>query len=108
MLLGNSGGGSLLGFYQSQASRLGSERLTSTPSGERIDLTEEDMPQADLFVAVAAHLGEGRFMLNVLDPAVVDEQHPLVSDPAWDMYGESNGYRPYPEPSRYDPGWVAA
>jgi hypothetical protein len=108
VLLGNSGGGSLLAFYQSQASRAPGERLTSTPGGEPVDLTQEEMPAGDLYIAVAAHLGEGRFMLNVLDPAVVDEHDPLAVDPAWDMYNTSNGYRPFPEPSSYDSEWVAA
>ena len=107
MLLGNSGGGSLLGFYQSQASRAPSERLRSTPGGEPVDLTAEVMPEGDLYVAVAAHLGEGRFMLNVIDPAVVDEADPTLSDPAWDMYNPANGYRPFPEPSSYDKTWLA-
>ena len=108
VLLGNSGGGSLLGFYQSQASRAPSERLTRTPGGERIDLTAEVMPQGDLYIAVAAHLGEGRFMLNVIDPSVVDEHDPLATDPAWDMYNAVYGYRPFPAPSTYDAEWLAA
>ncbi|MEJ5222754.1 MAG: hypothetical protein WHT63_12195, partial [Tepidiforma sp.] len=107
MLLGNSGGGSLLAFYQSQASRTAAERLSSTPSGEPIDLASEQMPPGDLYIAVAAHLGEGRFMLNVLDPSVTNESDPASYDPAWDMYNPENGYRPYPEPSRYDPAWLA-
>src|SRR3990172_1512734 len=107
VLLGNSGGGSLLGFFQSQASRAPGERLTRTPGGEPIDLTHEVMPAGDLYISVAAHLGEGRFMLNVLDPAVVDEQDPLAVDPGWDMYASANGYRPFPEPSTYDKGWLA-
>lgn len=108
ILLGNSGGGSLLGFYQSQASRRPRARLTTTPGGERIDLTAEVMPQGDLYIAVAAHLGEGRFMLNVLDPAVTDEHDPIATDPAWDMYDARNGYRPFPQPSVYDRDWLAA
>lgn len=107
VLLGNSGGGSLLAFYQSQASRPAAERLSSTPSGEPIDLASEQMPPGDLYIAVAAHLGEGRFMLNVLDPSVTNESDPASYDPAWDMYNPENGYRPYPEPSRYDPAWLA-
>jgi alpha-beta hydrolase superfamily lysophospholipase len=107
VLLGNSGGGSLLGFYQSQASRPVGDRLTTTPGGERIDLTVEVMPEGDVYIAVAAHLGEGRFMLNVLDPAVVDEHQPAATDPAWDMYNLANGYRPFPEPSAYDKAWLA-
>jgi len=108
VLMGNSGGGSLLGFYQSQASRPSGERLTTTPGGEPIDLSHETMPEADLYIAVAAHLGEGRFMLNVLDPAVVDENDPTATDPAWDMYNPANGYRPFPQPSSYDKDWLAA
>lgn len=107
VLLGNSGGGSLLGFYQSQASRPAGERLTSTPGGERVDLTAEEMPAGDAYIAAAAHLGEGRFMLNVIDPAVTDEADPLASDPAWDMYNPANGYRPFPQPSAYDARWLA-
>lgn len=108
VLLGNSGGGSLLSFYQSQAGRAPADRLTRTPGGERVDLTAEVMPEGDLYIAVAAHLGEGRFMLNVLDPSVVDEHDPLATDPAWDMYDARNGYLPFPEPSAYDPAWLAA
>src|SRR5438045_2587854 len=107
VLLGNSGGGSLLAFYQSQASRKPEERLSATPGGERIDLREEVMPEGDLYIAVAAHLGEGRFMLNVIDASVIDEGDPACSDPAWDMYNAANGYRPYPEASSYDRSWLA-
>jgi hypothetical protein len=106
VLLGNSGGGSLLGFYQSQASRAPGARLTRAPGGEPIDLTGERMPEGDLYIAVAAHLGEGRFMLNVLDPSVTDESDPASSEPEWDMYNPANGYRPFPEPSSYDESWL--
>jgi len=107
VLLGNSGGGSLLAFYQSQASRLPGERLASTPSGEPIDLASEQVPPGDLYIAVAAHLGEGRFMLNVLDPSVTNESDPASYDPRWDMYNPDNGYRPFPDASSYDPAWLA-
>jgi pimeloyl-ACP methyl ester carboxylesterase len=107
VLLGNSGGGSLLSFYQSQASRKPEERLTMTPGGERIDLRAEVMPEGDAYIAVAAHLGEGRFMLNVIDPSVVDEGDPASTDSAWDMYNGANGYRAYPLASTYDRAWLA-
>jgi pimeloyl-ACP methyl ester carboxylesterase len=107
VLLGNSGGGSLLGFYQSQASRPPAERLAQAPGGEPVDLSHETMPEGDLYIAVAAHLGEGRFMLNVLDPSVVDEHDPALVDPDYDMYDPRNGYRPWPQPSSYDRAWLA-
>ncbi|MGE3075739.1 MAG: alpha/beta hydrolase family protein [Dehalococcoidia bacterium] len=106
ILLGNSGGGSLLGFYQSQASKAPDDRLKMTPGGEAIDLSSEVMPEGDLYIAVAAHLGEGRFMLNVLDPSVVDEHDPTAVDPEWDMYNPANGYKPYPAASTYDREWL--
>ncbi len=106
VLLGNSGGGSLLAFYQSQAARKPADRLTSTPGGERIDLTDEDMPEGDAYIAVAAHLGEGRFLLNTIDPSVIDESDPTSCDAAWDMYNPANGYRPFPQPSTYDRAWL--
>jgi pimeloyl-ACP methyl ester carboxylesterase len=108
VLFGNSGGGSLLSFYQSQAGRGPGERLTATPGGEPVNLLEEEMPAGDLLVIVAAHLGEGRFMLNVLDPSVTDELDPHSYDPDWDMYNPANGYRPFPEPASYDRAWLAA
>lgn len=105
VLLGNSGGGSLFAFYQAQAAKAAGERLSATPWGEPIDLAGELMPRSDLYIAVAAHLGEGEFLLNTLDPAVIDEDQPELSDPAWDMYNPANGYRPYPEPSHYELTW---
>ncbi|MEO6397149.1 MAG: alpha/beta hydrolase [Tepidiformaceae bacterium] len=107
VLLGNSGGGSLLGFYQSQASRPAVERLTRTPAGDAIDLSAEAMPEGNLYIATAAHLGEGRFMLNVLDPSVIAEDDPTATDPAWDMYNPANGYQPFPAASSYADGWLA-
>jgi pimeloyl-ACP methyl ester carboxylesterase len=65
------------------------------------------MPAGDVYVAVAAHLGEGRFMLNVIDPAVTDEHDPTATDAAWDMYSPANGYRPFPQASSYDAAWLA-
>jgi pimeloyl-ACP methyl ester carboxylesterase len=106
VLLGNSGGGSLLGFYQSQASTPPAGRLRQAPGGEPIALADEVMPEGDLYIAVAAHLGEGRFMLNVLDPSVTDEHDPASLEPEFDMYNPANGYRPWPEASHYDPAWL--
>ncbi|MCA9830856.1 MAG: alpha/beta hydrolase [Dehalococcoidia bacterium] len=106
VLLGNSGGGSLLGFYQSQAAKEPGERLSSAPGGELADLPGETMPPGDLFIAVAAHPGQGRFMQNVLDPSVVNEADPTSWEPDFDMYSPHNGYRPYPEPSHFETRWL--
>jgi hypothetical protein len=107
VLIGNSGGGSLLSGYQWQAALPPHERWTTDPAGEPIDLASEDMPTGELFVALAAHQGEGLVLLDELDAAIVDERDPTLVDPALDLFSAANGYRPFPEPSSYDPAWVA-
>jgi pimeloyl-ACP methyl ester carboxylesterase len=108
VLLGNSGGGSLFGFYLAQAGKPPAERLARAPSGDRVPLTETELPPADGLVLLAAHLGEGVFMLDRLDPSVVDEADPIAVNPRLDMYDPRNGYRPMGEgPSAYSADFVA-
>jgi pimeloyl-ACP methyl ester carboxylesterase len=109
ILLGNSGGGSLFAFYLQQAATAPAERLQRAPSGDAVPLHETDLPPADGFVLLAAHLGEGRFLLDRLDPSMVDESDPVATDPRLDMYDPRNGYRPMQDgPSSYAPEFVAA
>jgi len=100
ILLGNSGGGSLFCFYQQQAGLAPADRLKDTPAGDPVDLMIE-MPKADAIILLGTHPGEGLFMLDGIDPSVVDEADPLSVDPALDMYNPANGFRLPPEPSTY-------
>jgi hypothetical protein len=100
-LFGNSGGGSLFAFYQAQAQTPASERLRQIPGDATLDLGEHDLPAADAYISVASHRGQGMFMLGAIDPAVIDEDDPTLTDPALDMFNPDNGYRPLPKPSSY-------
>jgi len=106
VLLGNSGGGSLFGLYQDQAERAPAERLALTPAGAPTRLAQFDLPPADAMIYVSAHKGEGRVINECIDPAVVDERDPHVSDPALDMYDPANGFRPAPEWCAFEPDFV--
>ena len=91
--VGNSGGGSLLAFYQAEAETHPPARLTTTPAGDPCDLNAYEMIPLDGFAMVGAHLGEGLLLMDAMDPSVIDETDPTAIDPALDMFDPRNGYR---------------
>lgn len=88
VLIGNSGGGALVSLYQAQAEHLD---IHATPAGDPVDLQPDDLPPAQAIVLSAAHLGRSRLLQSWLDPAVIDENDVLASDPALDMFDPRNG-----------------
>ena len=92
VLLGNSGGGSLMAAYQSQATGPNVTPVT----GMRPLAALDDLPPGDLFVALAAHSGRPEVLTAWLDPSVTDERDPLSVDAALDPFNPDNG-PPYSE-----------
>ena len=107
VLCGNSGGGSLYSFYLDQAMAAEGERFRDTPAGDPFDLNGFDLPGADAMLYLAAHPGEGHFLLHAIDPSVTDETDPLSCDPALDLFDPANGFVEPPEPSTFDPAFLA-
>jgi hypothetical protein len=83
ILLGNSGGGSLMAMAHAHTG------------------------VGDGWIGMAAHPGEGMFMGKVIDPSVADENDPFSVVPELDMYNPDNGWRPWPQPCVYDRDWLA-
>ena len=87
VLLGNSGGGSLMAAYQSQAV---DPNVTPLP-GMRPASGLTELPAADGYVATAAHPGRPEVLTAWMDAAVVDENDPVATDPELDLFDEVNG-----------------
>jgi pimeloyl-ACP methyl ester carboxylesterase len=93
VLIGNSGGGPLNGFYQAQARKQKGKRLAKTPGGRRTWLNDAEMIPADGMIYLSSHKGEGMIMNEIIDPSVVDEMRPHLTDPDLDMYDPRNGFK---------------
>jgi pimeloyl-ACP methyl ester carboxylesterase len=87
VLLGNSGGGSLMAAYQAQAV----DPHVTPLVGMRPAAGLTDLLPADGYVASAAHPGRPDVLTSWMDGSVVDECDPVASDPALDPFNQRNG-----------------
>ena len=87
VLLGNSGGGSLMAAYQAEA--VGG-RLAAASQG-RIAEALRALPGADLYISLNAHKGRPEVLTNWMDASVIDEIDPTKTDPALDPFDPANG-----------------
>ncbi|SVC38148.1 uncharacterized protein METZ01_LOCUS291002, partial [marine metagenome] len=87
VILGNSGGGSLMGAYQSQA--LG---VTMTPTPNlKLPQALHDLTPADLYVSLCSHLGRPEVLTDWIDASITDETDPSSIEPSLNMYDPANG-----------------
>ena len=84
VILGNSGGGSLMAAYQSQAV----EPNVQPAPGLKLHDAVRDLLPADLYVALNAHPGRPDVLTAWWDPSVTDEADPLSVDPALDLFAD--------------------
>ena len=87
VILGNSGGGSLMGAYQSQALE---PNITGT-AGAKLPPAVNELIPADLYVSLCAHAGRPEVLTAWMDPAVTDERDPTLIDQSLNMYNPDNG-----------------
>ncbi len=82
VLLGNSGGGSLMAAYRATAQE------------------QAELETGDLYISLAAHPGRPQVLTAWMDASVTDEHDPTKTDPALDLFNPDNG-------PPYDPEFVA-
>ena len=87
VILGNSGGGSLMGAYQAEAA---APTLAGGLKGVGAD-TLASLPVADLYVSLNAHKGRPEVLTDWMDASVVDEFDPTRTDPELDPFNSDNG-----------------
>ena len=87
VILGNSGGGSLMAAYQSQAKGV---TMHATP-GSKLPTALDDLHAADFYISLCAHQGRPEVLTDWFDPAITDETDPISVDPNLDMYNPANG-----------------
>jgi pimeloyl-ACP methyl ester carboxylesterase len=90
VLLGNSGGGSLMAAYQSQATGVTIEPAPDLALPEALG----DLPPGDLYVSLNAHGGRPEVMTAWMDASVVDETDPFAVDPDLDPFARERPYDP--------------
>lgn len=86
VILGNSGGGSLMGAYFAESIQP-TQHGRLTGAGRE---AYESLPRPDLYVSLNAHQGRPEVLTDWMDASVVDENDPVATDPELDPFSEMN------------------
>ena len=91
VLLGWSGGGSLMAGYQAEAEN---PVIQLSASGEETPLAGASLIPADAIMLVASHRSRHRLLTGQIDPSLLDEIDPDRRDPSLDIYDPANPAQP--------------
>lgn len=91
VLVGWSGGGSVMAGYQAEAER---RTITQTAAGESTALVDTPLLMPDGLVLMAAHRSRHHLITDFLDPSILDEDRPDERDPELDIYNLQNPNQP--------------
>jgi len=91
LLLGWSGGGSLMAGYQAEAEK---PVIQLSACGEETPLAGADLIPGDAIMLVASHRSRHRLLTGQIDPSVLDELDPDKRDPELDIYDPANPNQP--------------
>mgnify|MGYP005811781691 CR=1 FL=1 len=92
VLVGNSGGGSLMAAYQAEAAR----PTLAAGASKATRAALEKLGQGDLYISLNAHKGRPEVLTDWMDGSVIDETDPTKTDAALDPFNPENG-PPYSE-----------
>ena len=99
VLVGWSGGGSLLAGYQAEAEK---RQITQTAAGESTSLADAELITPDGLILMAAHRSRHQLITDFLDPSILDEDRPDERDPELNIYDDAN-----PNTAPYSPEYIA-
>jgi len=91
VLIGWSGGGPLITYYQSQAEH---PTVTQTPAGDPVDIAAAGLIPADAVIFQAASISRARILAEYIDPSVIDELMPETRNFELDIYDPRNPHQP--------------
>ncbi len=87
VILGNSGGGSLMGAYQAEATTPSMSAMLKGAGAAAL----QTLPKGDLYVSLNAHQGRPEVLTDWMDPSVTDETDPVPTDPGLDPFSPDHG-----------------
>jgi hypothetical protein len=107
VLIGHSGGGPVLSYFQEIAEK--GPAACQEPNRLYPCKTDtkrlENLPKADALLLLEANIGAPHRSMSI-DPAVTDNNNPKARDASLDMYATQNGFDPKANSASYSPEFL--